>query len=601
MSGAPDGEAAPERTPLSSFGLVRRIWQYCRSRRFLVAATLAACALETTFYWLVPLSFRALIDGALTAPDRGRLTLILTCLVTGAAVASIASFQRGRWWAHLQNQVVSDLRFQVYTKIQTLSPEFLSKRRTAEVLAHFSHDITAVDQVLTMAVTWGLLPGLDSCVGTLVLFVLDWRLALVAVLVWPWCALAPARLAPRAIRGSLLRKETEASVFDAVEQAIAGHRVVRAYNLEEEATRDFLMRDAALFATSVRLSVAKTMMDQTATVGLLLLQVATLAAGAWMVFQGSMTVGTLAAFQALHLSVSNSMLYFLEFTRSLMPARASMHRIDQFLGTGAALADRPGAPPMAPFAQAIEFRGVSLAHGRRTALDHLTLTVERGTFVGIVGASGSGKSSVLDLLLRLRDPSSGAIVVDGVDLRDRQQRSWRAQIGIVFQENFLFNTTFRENIRLGWAAATDAEVAAAAAAAEIHDFILSQPRGYDTEVGERGGQLSGGERQRVALARAIVRNPRILVLDEATSALDPETEAAITRTLMRVARDRTVIAVTHRLASVAQADRVFVLDRGRLVEEGPPDVLLARGGAYAAMWQRQRLAGVGQGSEASLT
>jgi ATP-binding cassette subfamily B protein len=343
----------------------------------------------------------------------------------------------------------------------------------------------------------------------------------------------------------------------------------------------------------VRLSVAKTLMDQTATVGLLLLQVATLAAGAWMVFHGSMTVGTLAAFQALHLSVSNSMLYFMEFTRSLMPARASMQRIDQFLASGAALADRPGALPMAPFEQAIELRGVSLMHGRRKAVDGLTLRVDRGTFVGIVGRSGSGKSTVLDLLLRLRDPSSGKILVDGVDLRDTQQRSWRAQIGIVFQENFLFNTTIRENIRLGWTSATDAEVEAAAVAAEIHAFIAGQPHGYDTEVGERGGRLSGGERQRVALARAIVRNPRILVLDEATSALDPDTEAAINRTLVRVARDRTVIAVTHRLAAVAHADRVFVLEGGHLVEEGAPDALLARGGIYAAMWQKQRRAGGG--------
>jgi len=280
----------------------------------------------------------------------------------------------------------------------------------------------------------------------------------------------------------------------------------------------------------------------------------------------------------------------MEFTRSLLPARAGMQRIDQFLETGGALVDRAGAAPMAPFEKTIEFRRVSVAYGHRRAVDDLTLRVDRGSFVGIVGRSGSGKSTLLNLLLRMCDPSSGEILVDGVDLRAGQQRSWRAQIGIVFQENFLFNTSIRENIRLGRPSATDADVEAAAAAAEVHAFIASQPRGYDTEVGERGGQLSGGERQRVALARAIVRNPRILVLDEATSALDPETEAAITATLVRVARDRTVIAVTHRLTAVAHADRVFVLEHGRLVEEGAPDRLLEAGGVYASMWQRQRRA-----------
>jgi ATP-binding cassette subfamily B protein len=215
--------------------------------------------------------------GSRISRERRYLIVILTWLITGALVAPVASLFRGRSWADLQSQIVSDLRFQVFTKIQTLSPEFLSTARTGEVLARFTHDIAAVDNVLTMTVTWGLLPGLDSCVGTLVLFVLDWRLALVATLVWPWCVLVPTRIAPRAVRANHLRRQKEADVRDAVEQAIAGHRVVRAYNLEQHTTRHFLMRDGALFGISVRVSVYTTLMDQSATVGLLLLQVATLA------------------------------------------------------------------------------------------------------------------------------------------------------------------------------------------------------------------------------------------------------------------------------------------------------------------------------------
>jgi len=280
-----------------------------------------------------------------------------------------------------------------------------------------------------------------------------------------------------------------------------------------------------------------------------------------------MTIGTLAAFQGLYLSVSNSLLYFLEFTRSLLPARAGMQRIDEFLGEAVAVPDAPGAAVLPPFEQAIEVRDATVLYDGRPALDAVSLRIDRGSFVGIVGRSGSGKTTLLNLLLRFRDPDRGSVTVDGRDLRTFTQRSWRAQIGVVFQDNFLFNTTIRENIRLGWPQASDADVEAAARAAEVHGVITGLPRGYDTDVGEGGGRLSGGERQRVALARALVRNPRILVLDEATSALDPETEAAIGVTLARVSRDRTVISVTHRLDSVARADRVFVLDGGRLVDQ----------------------------------
>lgn len=578
-----------ERPTLSSFGLLRRIARYCGARKAALATMLAACAVETAFYWLVPLSFRSLIDNMISSRDQRHFVTVLTVLVVGALIASAASLQRGRLFAHLQSQIVSDIRFQLFNKVQTLSPSFFTTSRAGDVLARFSHDIGAVDNTLATAVTWGLLPALDSCVGTVVLFVLDWRLALAAVLVWPWCMLMPARIAPRAAAASYLRKQKDAEMLDTVQQTIAGHAVIKAYNLEEHATRDFLVRDAGLFGTSVRVSLLKTLMEQAASVGIVLLQVGTLAFGAWLAYRGSMTIGTLAAFQALYLSVTNSLLYFLEFTRDLLPARAGMQRIDEFLDEPIAVADRPGAAALAPFEHAIECRDVDGVYGERLALAGLTLRIARGTFVGIVGRSGSGKTTLLNLLLRFRDPDAGAILVDGVDLRSCQQRSWRAQIGVVFQDNFLFNTTVRENIRLGSPQASDADVEAAARAAEVHTFIAGLPRGYDTVVGEGGGRLSGGERQRVALARALLRDPRILVLDEATSALDAETEAAIGRTLERVARERTVISVTHRLASITRADRIFVLDHGRLVEQDTHARLLQIGGAYADLWQMQSI------------
>ena len=211
--------------------------------------------------------------------------------------------------------------------------------------------------------------------------------------------------------------------------------------------------------------------------------------------------------------------------------------------------------------------------------------------VAFVGASGSGKSTVLSLLLRFYDPTEGAVLVDGRDLRQVTQESLRSQIGMVFQESFLFNASILENIRVGWAEATSEQVMEAARDAEIHDFIVSLPRGYHTIVGERGSQLSGGQRQRLAIARALVRDPAILVLDEATSALDYSTEAALNETMLKVAQNRTVITVTHRLSSVVNADHIVVLKEGRLVEEGRHAELLQKDGVYTDLWRRQHEGG----------
>ena len=545
---------------------LQRIWQHFRVRKAAVAAILAACLLETSFFWVIPLSFRSMIDNVLGPRDGRQLAIVLVVLAAGVLVAAASSLYRGRLYAHLHNQVVSDIRFLVFRKVQQLPVSWFTANPAASVLTRASSDVAAVEAALASSVTWGLMPALDAVVGTIVLFVLDWRLALIASLAWVWCAVVPARLAPAATRESYERRRREAEVLDTLQQAIDGHAAVKAYNLEEHTAREFLVKDGDLFASGVRTSFLISLMDQAAMVGLLLLQVAVIGAGVWMAFEGALTVGTLAAFQGLCFSVSASLLSASQYSQDMLPARAGLRRIDEFLAQPVGVSDQPRAAVPAHFSSAIEFLDVRLVREGRVLLDRINLTIRRGSFVGIVGGSGAGKSTLVSLLLRFEDPTSGMILVDGVDLRSLQQRPWRAQIGMVFQENYLFDSTVRENIRLGNPDATDGMVEAAARAAEVHDAIMRSPAGYDTPMGTRGRRFSGGERQRIALARALVRDPAVLILDEAGSALDVDTDRAIAATLRKIAGRRTVISVTHRLESIVAADHVINLDRGRQAE-----------------------------------
>ena len=555
-----------ERTALTVREFIARIWRHCRSRKGAVSVILVACAIETGFFWLVPLSFRSLIDNVAGPRDRQQLLVVLSVLLGGIVVASVASIQRGRTYAHLQSQIVSDMRFEIFRKVQQLRISFFTSTPSADVLSRAASDLAAVEAALASSITWGLMPALDAIAGTVVLFILDWRLALIASLVWPWCTLVPARMAPAATGLSYERRRREAKVLGVLEQAVDGHQAVRAYNLEEHTAREFLVRDADLFSTGVRVNFLLSLMDQAAMIGMLLVQVIVIGVGAWLAFDGSLTIGTLAAFQGLSFSVSTSLIYASQYSRDVLPARAGLRRIDEFLAMPGSTPDSPGACPAPAFSAAIEFLDVTLVREGRTLLDRVTLRIPRGAFVGIIGPSGAGKSTLVSLLLRFEDPSAGILTIDGADLRSLQQRSWRAQLGVVFQENFLFDSTVRENIRLGLPEATDAMVETAARAAEIHDAIIRLPAGYDTPMGARGRRFSGGERQRIALARALVRDPAVLVLDEAGSALDPQTDAAIAATLRRIAGRRTVISVTHRMESIADADQVIVMRRGRIVD-----------------------------------
>jgi ATP-binding cassette subfamily B protein len=351
----------------------------------------------------------------------------------------------------------------------------------------------------------------------------------------------------------------------------------------------FAFRNNAARLSMADATFLSTMVERTVTVSVLLLHLIVLAIGAYLATIGKISIGTFVTFESAFWEISYNIAHLMHFIPVAIQAAAAVRHMEELLDEPARGADRPRAPDLARITDNIAFdRVVFKYEGSETpVLDGLSLKIGAGKNIAIVGPSGSGKSTLLNLILRLYVPDEGRVTIDGVDIRKVTRESLRRSMAVVFQENMLFNMSIRENIRLGKEGASDEEVVDAARKAEIHRFIMSLPQKYDTVVGERGDTLSGGQRQRIAIARAIIRNPSVLLLDEATSALDQTTEAAINRTLFKVAAGRTMIWSTHRLTSVVDMDEIIVISGGKAIERGTHAELLAAGGVYRKLWDDQ--------------
>ncbi|HTB11280.1 MAG TPA: ATP-binding cassette domain-containing protein [Bryobacteraceae bacterium] len=568
-------------------GVLRALYRYMRPLRLSLIPVLLACLLEMGLTAQLPLSIKYLIDRALVHKDGRALAIILTALAASAVVVSSAGLGRDHLYARIVAKSIAALRARMYEKLQRLSLEFYTRRESSDILSRFSNDLHAIDLALVSAVGWGLQPVLDIILSVGLIFAFEWRLALIGTLLCPICALGPRLLARHGLEAAAEKRTRDIAVLSLVQETIAAPALIQTFSLRDLFTGAFRSRNDNLLRASIRLGFLTSLMDKSSTLGALLLQVIVMGVGGWMAFRDIITIGTFASFQALFVTLSQSVGYLASYSPTLVAATGAVERMEALLNEQPRIADAPDAKKL-PQPQNIEFREVTFAYpGARNSLDQVSFSIRRGMSVAFVGASGSGKSTVLNLLLRFYDPVRGSVLFDGVDLRDATLDSLRSQTGVVFQDNFLFNMSIRENIRLGRVDASDAEIEAAAKNAEIHDFILTLPDGYNTLTGERGSRFSGGQRQRLAIARALLRDPALLILDEATSSLDPSTEAAINATFERIATGRTMISVTHRLSSVMRADWIFVMHQGQIAEQGRHDQLLRTGGRYSSMWRRQ--------------
>src|SRR3984957_8498697 len=544
---------------------------------------------ETLFNVIMPLSLKFLIDDALGEEDFEALVKILSVLAVAGIFTSIVAVWYERWDAKLAASLISDVRTRLFEHIQNLPSAYFARTKRGEILSRFSVDLSAFEGSIKGFANSAALPFLELIAGIVLMLFLNWQLAAVSLLVFPITLIGPRILTPKAVQANYEQKLNESTLLGMVQESIATQAVVKAFMLQRKTLGWFTMRNDDARRKIASAAFLSTMVERTVTISVLLLHLVVLAIGAYLATKGQITIGTFVTFESAFWEVSYNIAHIMHFIPVSISSAAAVRHIQELLDEPTPGADRPGAPDLPRVSHDISFERVTFQYeGSQTpVLDNLSLKLDVGKTIAIVGPSGSGKSTLLNLILRLYVPDEGRVTIDGVDIRRVSRESLRRSMAVVFQENMLFNMSIRENIRLGKEGATDKEVEEAARKAEIHRYIMGLPQKYDTPVGERGDTLSGGQRQRIAIARAIVRNPSILLLDEATSALDQTTEAAINRTLLKVAKNRTMIFSTHRLTSVVDMDEIVVISGGKAIERGSHAELIAANGVYRKLWDDQ--------------
>src|SRR6185437_6599036 len=531
------------------YGFVR---PYLANYRKLLIFVSFGVMVETLFNVIMPLSLKFLIDDALGEEDFQALYKILGVLAVAGIVTSIIAVWYERWDARLAASVISDVRTRLFEHVQNLPSAYFARTKRGEILSRFSIDLSAFEGSIKSFANSAALPFFELIAGIVLMLFLNWQLAAVALLVFPITLIGPRILTPKAVQANYEQKLNESALLGMVQENVAAQAVIKAFNLQRRTFGWFTMRNDAARRKIASATFLSTMVERTVTISVLLLHLVVLALGAYLATKGQITIGTFVTFESAFWEVSYNIAHVMHFIPVSIQSAAAVRHIQELLDEPTRGSDRPGAPDLPRITHDITFDRVTFQYESSQApvLDNLSLKLNVGKTIAIVGPSGSGKSTLLNLILRLYVPNEGRVTIDGVDIRKVTRESLRESMAVVFQENMLFNMSIRENIRLGKEGVTDEEVEQAARKAEIHRYIMSLPQRYNTVVGERGDTLSGGQRQRMAIARAIVRDPSLLLLDEATSALDQTTEAAINRTLLKVARGRTMIWSTHRLTSV---------------------------------------------------
>jgi ABC-type multidrug transport system fused ATPase/permease subunit len=545
--------------------------------------------LGLSFTLVFPFVTRELVDNSIPSGDLGLIGSQLGLLGGVLAVSLLASLRRAYVSAYVSGSVIRDIRGDMFGSLQSLDAGWYQRHPQGDLLSRLFSDVGQVENGLSQTLREGTFQVLTLVISAGVMLTLNPLLGVIVLVCAPFVGLVYRFMGGGARERSIAVQEQTSGLFRVASENLDAQQLVKAYSLGEFERGRFRSASDRLFAAQRRLVLYTGLFGLSVNLIVTALRLGVLGVGAWLIVEGRMTIGALVAFLGIMGEVINPVTALTSIAQEVQQTSGALHRVNEVVHARPRIAPAAAADRRVDdVTSGVALRGVRFGYDpSHLVLDGVDVSIPAGSRVAFVGPSGSGKSTVLRLLLRQYDPDEGAVEVDGVDLRDVDVEGWRRLTGVVFQDNFLFDTSLLENIRMGRLDASDDEVLAAARAAEVDAFVDRLPEGYASRVGEGGSLLSGGQRQRVAIARALLRQPRLLLLDEATSALDPGTERRITETLDRVSQGRTTVAITHRLASIADYDKIVVLVEGRVSAAGPHDQLLAQGGVYAELWAEQ--------------
>ena len=554
--------------------------------RLFVAAICTALASAGTV--VLPWIIKDLVDQVLSEKDAEKLTYIALSVVVIFLFRGFFFYGQSYLISYVGQRVVIDIRREVFKKIQRLSMAFYDKNKTGTIMSYVTNDVNALQTGLVDNIVEMITEGVILVASIVAMIYLDWKLFLFSLCTFPVVIMFIDFFGKKIRASGGKIQGATADLTSVLQEVVSSARVIKSFVREDYEIERFETQNMHNFRAQmkyVKLSATLTpTIEFVAAIGVTMI----LWFGGNSVIDGDITAGALVAFLTYAVNISNPIKRLSRVIANIQKALAAADRVFDVLDLPELIQNKPNAQLLPHVKGSVSFNNVSFAYNTdEPILDDVSFSATPGQVVALVGPSGAGKSTVASLLPRFYDVTGGSIVIDGLDIRNVTMESLREQVGIVPQETMLFNGSVYDNILYGRLDATEEEVMAASKAANAHNFITELPNGYDTQLGDRGVNISGGQRQRIAIARAILKNPQILILDEATSALDTESERVVQEALDRLMVGRTSFVIAHRLSTIKNADKILVMEKGKIVEEGNHDELMAKDGLYAHLYQIQ--------------